>query len=780
MPLTFLRDPERLAALYRSGLLDSDVEETFDRITRLVAHALGSSVSLFSLVEMDRQFFKSTFGPIQVRDTNLESSFCKYVVNQEEPLVVDDARKHPLVRDNEAIKGLGVVAYLGVPVYSPDGFAIGSICAIEPEPRRWTDAERELLVDYSALLTSELSIRKSGRHLRALSDAFYFITFTADAQGFATEVRRVGQPEPFVPKREWNWASTVHPDDYDHITERWKRTVETRDPFVAEHRVQRLDGSYYWARTKAVPVYDSQGRFVEFFGTCSNIDAERGSRERLEQQQSIMASFFETSPLQMGVVELMGEGEDVSFVLLNRATEEFLAMVGEHFESGSLKGQGARDDLMKPYLDAYRQTIERGEPVHFTYAHPISDGRLLLSVTVNQIRGTGDRVLCSFVTEDVTEERDAAERLRMSEARLDLALRSAQIGTWDYDTTTGKPDWSTLALDVHGANEFDGRRLSAFAMISPTDRPMVLNRLRNALVKAKSEGDASVSMEYRTSEPEGERWVRSMGRVYARADGSARIAGTLQDITRDKQYERELIKARESALNAQAKAEEASQLKSSILENMSHEVRTPLTAILGFTDLIAAHPEDPDPELIDIIRRSAEQLLDTLNSVLYFAQLEGGIVLRPSSLDIAPTVAHAAQQYANMAHERGLSLTVHSSSVLAWADQDALHKITAQLVSNAVKFTRGGTVDVRMGSSEGRAWLEVEDTGAGMEEAFLARAFEPFRQESVGLNRQYQGSGLGLSIVQRLVHEMGASLDVETEKGQGTRVRVWLPTSSNG
>ncbi len=728
---------------------------------------------------MDRQFFKSTYGPLEVRETDLDSSFCKYVVDREEPFVVNDAYQHPLVYDNDAVEGLAVVAYLGVPVYSADGFAIGSICAIESKPRQWTDAERELLLDYSALITSELHIRKSSRHLRALNEAFYFATFTADAEGYVTEVHQVGQQESIAPTREWKWDLTVHPDDRAYVSELWRQTVETLRPFVAEHRTRREDGSYQWTRTKAVAVYDSKGRLIEFFGTCSNIDAERSTRKDLEKQQDILTSFFETSPLQMGVVELIDGGDDVSFVLLNAAAQDFLARVGEHFESGPLRDQGAQDDLLRHYLTAYRQTIDQGEPVHFTYAHPAPNGRLLLSVTVNQVGGARDEVLCSFVTEDVTEERESADRLRVSEARLDLALRSARIGTWDYDTATGEMDWSDLSLSVHGhsGEGFDGRRRSAFEMISPADRPMVLDQLRAALLEAKEKGEASVSMEYRTSESGVERWVRSMGRVYVREDGSARIAGTLQDITRDKDYERELVKARQSALDAQVKAEQASQLKSSILENLSHEVRTPLTAILGFTDLITAHPDEPDPELIHVIRVSAERLLDTLNSLLYFAQLEGEMVFRPESLDITQIVTSAAQKYASDARERGLSLVITPSGtpVRAWIAPDVLHQITTHLVSNAVKFTSEGTIYVRTGSSEGRAWLEVEDTGVGMDDGFVGQASEPFRQESVGLNRRYQGVGLGLSIVERLAREMGTALDIETKKHAGTRVRVWIP-----
>lgn len=156
-----LRDPRRLAALKETGLLDSAPEEAFDRITRLVAHLLGTPVSLVSLVDADRQFFKSAHGlPAGMRQTPLSHSFCQHVVIAGAPLVVNEATQHAAVRNNPAVREFGIIAYLGVPIRSADGHVLGSLCAVDLKPRQWTKAELGALEDIAEILKSEIDLRR--------------------------------------------------------------------------------------------------------------------------------------------------------------------------------------------------------------------------------------------------------------------------------------------------------------------------------------------------------------------------------------------------------------------------------------------------------------------------------------------------------------------------------------------------------------------------------------------------------------------------------------------
>jgi GAF domain-containing protein len=162
-----LGEPGRLAALHSTGLLDSPPEDQFDRLARLAARVVGAPVALVSAVDSDRQFFKSCLGLPEPwatrRETPLSHSFCQHVVAAREPMMISDAREDERLRDNLAIRDLGVIAYLGVPLITRGGHAIGTLCVIDHEPRIWTSDEVSLVQDVAAAVLTELALRGVGR-----------------------------------------------------------------------------------------------------------------------------------------------------------------------------------------------------------------------------------------------------------------------------------------------------------------------------------------------------------------------------------------------------------------------------------------------------------------------------------------------------------------------------------------------------------------------------------------------------------------------------------------
>ncbi|MBF9042775.1 GAF domain-containing protein [Rhodobacterales bacterium HKCCE4037] len=162
-----LADPSRLKALKDADLLDTLPEEVFDRVTRLATRLLGVPVSLMSLVDTRRQFFKSQTGlegeVAETRETPLSHSFCQYVVTEDRSLSVSDARVHPLLAGNGAVSDLSVIAYLGEPIHAPGGAVIGSLCAIDSMPHDWSDDDRATMRDLAAILENELRLREESR-----------------------------------------------------------------------------------------------------------------------------------------------------------------------------------------------------------------------------------------------------------------------------------------------------------------------------------------------------------------------------------------------------------------------------------------------------------------------------------------------------------------------------------------------------------------------------------------------------------------------------------------
>jgi hypothetical protein len=160
-----VQQPERISALRKTGLLDSEPDPAFDRHARLAAEILNAPIALVSLVDEDRQFLKSCIGveepTASERETPLSHSFCQHAVAQREPLVVDDAREHPVLKDNPAVAEMGTVAYAGVPLIDAGGHALGTLCVIDKRPRQWSSHQVELLSDLAASVVSEIALVSS-------------------------------------------------------------------------------------------------------------------------------------------------------------------------------------------------------------------------------------------------------------------------------------------------------------------------------------------------------------------------------------------------------------------------------------------------------------------------------------------------------------------------------------------------------------------------------------------------------------------------------------------
>ena len=165
--MSLLADPARLAALQQCSIVHAPPEDAFDRLTRLVTRVLHVPVALVSLVAEDHQFFKSCIGLPEPwasqRRTPLTHSFCQHVVTSRAQLVVPDARQHLLVKDNAAITDLSVIAYAGVPLVTPEGFVLGSFCAIDIKPREWTDEELGILHDLAATVMDLMTADRKAR-----------------------------------------------------------------------------------------------------------------------------------------------------------------------------------------------------------------------------------------------------------------------------------------------------------------------------------------------------------------------------------------------------------------------------------------------------------------------------------------------------------------------------------------------------------------------------------------------------------------------------------------
>lgn len=374
----------------------------------------------------------------------------------------------------------------------------------------------------------------------------------------------------------------------------------------------------------------------------------------------------------------------------------------------------------------------------------------------------GDRALA--IVRDITDREQAQEQLRV----LGMAVEQSAEGVLVIDTSGVvcfvNPAWAQM----HGydVDEVTGSHFRIFHTEQQLRKEVfpVINRFEKASIYRAEMGH---------KRKDGTTFTSSTAFASLRDDDGRVIGavGICRDITDQKQYEAELLAAKEYA-------EELSRVKSAFLTNMSHEIRTPLTGILGFAKILEEEVPQEQAEFAHMIQLSGDRLLNTLNSILDLARLEAGEVkLSVQDVDLTQEVRDAASVFHAVAKEKRIDfdLRLTSSPVSGRVDPNLLGIVLSNLIGNAVKFTDDGKITVEMQADDEYATVTVVDTGIGIEADFLPNLFEEFKQESDGLARKYEGSGLGLSITKRLVKIMHGHITVESTKGEGSRFVISFP-----
>ena len=306
-PGSRVADPQRLDALRATGLLDTPSEEAFDRLTRLVTRVLGVPVALVTLVDGERQFFKSCVGLPEPwaskRGTPLTHSFCQYIVETGEPLVIDDAREHPQLRENLAIPDLGVIAYAGIPLTMADGQTLGTFCAIDTKPRRWSKSELETLRDLAASAATEVQLRLSLQSARtsaaelervyreredllgAVSDGIY----TVDSHGLVgyanpSTTRLLGyEPHELIGRNAHELLHHSYPDGSPYPESEcliYRAAKAGEQVLVSDEVLWRRDGSPLPVAYASSPMR-REGAVVGAVVRFSDVSAERRAADRL-------------------------------------------------------------------------------------------------------------------------------------------------------------------------------------------------------------------------------------------------------------------------------------------------------------------------------------------------------------------------------------------------------------------------------------------------------------------------------------------------------------------
>ena len=381
------------------------------------------------------------------------------------------------------------------------------------------------------------------------------------------------------------------------------------------------------------------------------------------------------------------------------------------------------------------------------------------------------------ITRDVTEQKRQENELIIKDERLKEAQKIGNNGHWEYDLITEKLFWSEQTYNIYGQSpeNFTPTFKSVLDLYHPDDVQNILDEFKLCI-----ETDKKLNIETRIISPAGDiKYAIQRAKVEYEGGKPVLVLGSVIDITEQKQVELELVKAKEIA-------ETASMAKSNFLSNMSHEIRTPLNGVIGFTDLLLNTKLDKiQKEYLDNAIISANSLLGVISDILDFSKIESGkLELELIRTDIIQLIENASDIIKVHAAGKGVELLLNIQPDIpryALVDPIRLKQILVNLMSNAVKFTHEGEVELKISFEPkddkiGNFTLEVRDTGIGVKDSDKSKLFKAFSQADTSTTRRYGGTGLGLIISNSLAHKMGGNIQFESEYGIGSKFYFTIET----
>lgn len=599
--------------------------------------------------------------------------------------------------------------------------------------------------------------------------------------------RTVGKTKKQVEGRGHAYIWDVDQDDPACI-ESEREVMTKRQTFVSEEVIKTGEGMRTLTTYKS-PLYDIDGSVMGTVGVAIDVTQERAYEQEIVQKNRTLETLFTT--IDCGVICHTVEGSGV--ISINRAALKILG-----YETKEELLRDGFDTIAASVMEEDRAALQEriqdlkkeGDSVSVEYRIRHKNGDILhIMGNVKLIRENGQLFYQRFLL-DCTAQKQQEKQNERRQMELVKALSTDYNLVCSFDLDTGK---GRLLQNDGSEDMFDGifegdisleesmgRYIRDF--VHEEDREMVREASSPGRIRQELEEKLQYYVNYRACRRDGIRYFQVKAvRAGAWEENHSIVLGfrSVDDEIRNDMEQKRLLE------DALMQANRASKAKSVFLSNMSHDIRTPMNAIVGFTALAITHIDHRDQveEYLKKIMTSGNHLLSLINDVLDMSRIESGKIRldeKPCSL---PDILHGLRNILQ-ADINAKQMDLYMDAVDVWdeeiyCDRLRLNQVLLNLLSNSVKYTGpGGIVSMRVtertGAPAGYANYEfcIKDNGIGMSEEFVNHIFEPFEREENTTLSGVQGTGLGMAITKNIVDMMNGVIDVKSEQGVGTEFRV--------
>ncbi len=375
---------------------------------------------------------------------------------------------------------------------------------------------------------------------------------------------------------------------------------------------------------------------------------------------------------------------------------------------------------------------------------------------------------------DIDEEMRAREALRVNQERLNLAQKTARLGSFEWNIQTDEVIWSEETEAIYGmpSSGFSGGYESWAKLVHHEDRPAAEEAVRRALVEGRQ-----YDAEYRVIWPDGSvHWIQTRGKFFFDDAGRPlRLIGVDIDVTERRQMEESLRRQTEAL-------READRRKDDFLAILAHELRNPLAPLRNAVQILALRGDDSAvvAQTNELMDRQIQQMVRLVDDLLEVSRIgQGKISLQKAPVDLAEVVATAVETSRPMieSHHHKLTVSLPDRPVRVEADAARLAQVLSNLLNNAAKYTEdGGRIELSAQRTPKEAVLRVRDNGVGIAPEALPQVFDMFMQVESSTDRSQGGLGIGLTLVRRLVEMHGGKIEARSAGlGKGSEFLVRLP-----